>query len=342
VTESGARSGRLLSILLLLQSRRTATARELAAHLGVSMRTVYRDIDVLGDVGIPVYAETGRAGGYRLVDGYRTTLTGLTAQESLALFLIGLPAPAASLGLTEPARSAEVKVLAALGPGPREQAKRLRDRFLLDLPAWYDDTEAPPALPDLAAAVLGNQRVRVRYRRWTEPREVRRLLEPYGLVVKNGTWYLAAADCTRARATPAPLRTYRVSNILELTTLAETFERRPSFDLAHFWREQLADFDRRRFVEIASLRLSPGLVARLPDLADHSLVEAVSTGAPDEQGWTVVQLPIESVGNAAAYLIRYGADVEVLAPAALRAELVGLAEAVVRRYAAEGRLPCCG
>jgi predicted DNA-binding transcriptional regulator YafY len=335
VTESGVRSGRLLSILLLLQSRQTATARELATQLGVSMRTVYRDIDVLADIGIPVYAETGRAGGYRLVDGYRTTLTGLTAQESLALFLIGLPAPAASLGLTEPARAAEAKVLAALGPGSREQAKRLRDRFLLDLPAWYDDAETPPALPDLAAAVLENRRVRVRYWRWTEPREVRRLLEPHGLVVKNGTWYLAAADRTRTRTRTPPLRTYRVSNILDLTPLDETFERSSSFDLAAFWREQLADFDRRRFVDVATLRLSPTLVARLPDLADRSLSDAMSSGTSDEQGWTVVRLPIESAGNAAAHLIRYGADVEVLAPAELRTELLTLAEAVVQRY-------CCG
>jgi biotin operon repressor len=155
VTESGARSGRLLSILLLLQARHTATARELADELGVSMRTVYRDVEVLSRIGVPVYAETGRAGGYRLVDGYRTTLTGLTAQESLALFLIGLPAPAASLGLSEPARSAEAKLLAALGPVAREQANRLRGRFLLDLPAWYADTATPPALPGLADAVPG-------------------------------------------------------------------------------------------------------------------------------------------------------------------------------------------
>src|SRR5581483_553747 len=114
-------------------------AREIAERLGVSLRTVYRDVEVLGRIGVPVYAETGRAGGYRLVDGYRTSLTGLTAQESLALFLIGLPAPAASLGLTAPARTAEAKLLAALSPAHREQASRLRDRFLLDLPPWYQD-----------------------------------------------------------------------------------------------------------------------------------------------------------------------------------------------------------
>jgi predicted DNA-binding transcriptional regulator YafY len=135
-TDSSARSGRLLSIVLLLQGRGSATAREIAEHLGVSVRTVYRDIGVLSGVGAPVYAETGCAGGYRLVNGYHTTLTGLTAQESLALFLIGLPAPAASLGLTDQARAAEAKLLAALSPAHRELASRLRDRFLFDMPAW--------------------------------------------------------------------------------------------------------------------------------------------------------------------------------------------------------------
>jgi predicted DNA-binding transcriptional regulator YafY/dihydrofolate reductase len=243
---SGGRSGRLLSTLLLLQSRGSVTAREIAAYLGVSMRTVYRDIDVLYAIGVPLYAETGRDGGYHLVDGYRTTLTGLTAQESLALFLIGLPAPAASLGLSEQARSAEAKLLAALGQGPREQASRLRDRFLLDLPPWYADSPPPPGLPRLADAVLAGQQVRVRYRRWQEPREVRRLLDPLGLVVKNGLWYLVAADRTGKRAAAGSFRVYRVSNILELEVLDAVFERPEPFDLADFWRDRLAEFDAAR------------------------------------------------------------------------------------------------
>lgn len=332
MTESGSRSGRLLSILLLLQSRRTATARELATQLGVSMRTIYRDVDVLSEIGIPVYAHTGRAGGYRLVDGYRTTLTGLTAQESLALFLIGMPAPAASLGLTEQARAAEAKVLAALGPGPREQANRLRDRFLLDLPAWYADGETPRTLPDLADAVLSNRRVRIRYHRWSEPREVRRLLDPHGLVVKNGKWYLVAADRSRRTHASAPMRVYRASNILDLTVLEETFERAEHFDLPTFWRAQLADFDRRRFTDTAVIRVSPALIERLPDVPDRSLEVAAAAGSVDESGWHIAQLPIESPANGAAHLIKYGADVEVLAPPQLRWELVALADAVRRTY----------
>jgi predicted DNA-binding transcriptional regulator YafY len=326
------RSGRLLSIVLLLQARGRASARELADHLGVSLRTVYRDVEVLSSIGVPVYAETGRAGGYRLVDGYRTSLTGLTADESLALFLIGLPDPAASLGLGEQARSAEAKLLAALGPGPREQAGRLRDRFLLDLPAWYSEAEQPPALAALAGAVLENRRVRIRYWRWAEPREVRRTLDPHGLVVKNGTWYAVAADRTRRRA-GAAMRVYRVSNILEIDESGETFNRVGSFDLTEFWRERLADFDRRRVTGTARLRVAPPLVEQLPDLPDRTLRDAVRRAPVDVDGWRTVDIPLESAANGAAALIRYGGQVQVLSPPELQTELQQLARAVLSAYA---------
>ena len=331
MTDSCPRSGRLLSIVLLLQSRGAATAREIAEDLGVSVRTVYRDIGVLSGVGVPVYAETGCAGGYRLVNGYRTTLTGLTAQESLALFLIGLPAPAASLGLTDLARAAEAKLLAALSPAHRELASRLRDRFLLDMPAWYQEAEAPAALPALADAVLASQRVRVRYRRWDEPRVVRRLLDPYGLVVKNGTWYLVAA-----REGRDGWRTYRASNIVHLQPAGETFARRPGFDLPRFWRSSLADFDRRRITGQARLRIAPGLVARLGDVADAALRTAVRGGTVDGRGWTVADYAIESPGWAAAQLIRYGGDIEILDPPEVRAALRRLAQAVLNRHRGSG------
>jgi predicted DNA-binding transcriptional regulator YafY len=329
MAESGVRSGRLLSIVLLLQTKGAATARQIAEHLEVSVRTVYRDVDVLSRIGVPIYAETGRAGGYRLVDGYRTSLTGLTGPESLALFLIGLPAPAASLGLTDQARAAETKLLAALSPAHREQAGRLRNRFLLDLPAWYQNAESPVVLPCLAEAALANRRVQMRYRRWTEPRTVHRQLDPYGLVVKNGIWYLVAA----ASSAQSRIRTYRVSNILDLQPTVETFERRPNFDLEQFWRRHLADFDRRRLTDTARIRISPSLLPRLEDLGDFALRAAcVATGEVDEAGWTIVDLPIESAGHAATQLIRYGGDVEVLAPAAMRSAMQSIAQSVLVRH----------
>jgi predicted DNA-binding transcriptional regulator YafY len=322
------RSSRLVATLMLLQARPIVTARELANELEVSLRTVYRDVEALSAAGVPVYAEQGRAGGYRLVDGYRTRLTGLTEDEALSLFMVGLPGPAAALGLGEEAASAERKLLAALGPAQRVRAGRLRDRFRLDVSAWYHPAEEPPHLAALAEAVLDDRVVDVVYRRWEAPREVERRLAPYGLVLKGGTWYLAAA----CDGPDSPVRTYRVSHILRLTPTAECFERPAEFRLGPWWAAHLADFDKRRLSRVAVVRLSPGLVRRLPDLSDAALREAVVGVAPDADGWTTVDLPIEHDEVAARQLLPHAADLEVVSPGSLRELVVARARAVVAMY----------
>jgi predicted DNA-binding transcriptional regulator YafY len=319
------RSSRLLSILLLLQTRRQLTARELADELEVSLRTIYRDVEALAAAGVPVYADQGRAGGYRLVEGYRTKLTGLTEQEAAALFLVGMPGAAAALGLTAETSAAELKLLAALAPDQRDRAGRLKNRFHLDLPAWYQDAEDSPHLSAVADAVLHDRRINVLYRRWEEPREVERLLEPHGLVLKNGSWYVVAA-------TPRGLRTYRVSNILELTPTEDTFERAPDFNLTRFWQNHLEGFDRIRYTDEAAVRVSARLAARMYDVSFPTLVKAVAAAEREADGSVVVTIPIESVANAAASLSRFGAEVEVLEPAELRAELAGLGRALHDLY----------
>ena len=322
------RSSRLLSILLLLQTRRQLTARELATELEVSLRTIYRDVEALAAAGVPVYADQGRAGGYRLVDGYRTKLTGLTEGEAAALFMVGMPGPAAALGLTEQTSAAELKLLAALGPDQRDRAGRLKNRFHLDMPAWYREAEDSPHLAGIAEAVLHDRRIKVLYRRWEAPREVERILEPYGLVLKNGTWYVVAA-------TPGGLRTYRVSNILELTPTDEEFTRPDGFDLGRHWQDHLDQFEQRRFTSEAVVRISAPLVARLSDLSSTLLLKAIAdAGAePDEDGSITVAVPIESIGNAATQFVRYGDRLEVLGPPELRAELSRLARSLVTLYA---------
>lgn len=319
------RSSRLLSILLLLQTRRQLTARELADELEVSLRTIYRDVEALAAAGVPVYADQGRAGGYRLVDGYRTKLTGLTEQEAAALFLVGMPGAAAALGLTEQTSAAELKLLAALAPEQRDRAGRLKNRFHLDLPAWYREAEVSAHLSSVAEAVLHDRRIRVRYRRWEAPREVERTLDPYGLVLKNGTWYVVAAAGDA-------IRTYRVSNILDLTMTDEEFTRPRDFDLSRRWQEHLTEFDQRRFTGEAVVRLTPALVGRLKDLSFPLLQKAVEGAEPAADGSLTVVVPIESVANAATQLIPYGDSLEVLEPGELRTELARLARAVLARY----------
>lgn len=322
------RSSRLLSILLLLQTRRRLTARELADELEVSLRTIYRDVEALAAAGVPVYADQGRAGGYRLVDGYRTKLTGLTEQEAAALFMVGMPGPAAALGLTEQTSGAELKLLAALAPDQRDRAGRLKNRFYLDVPAWYRDAEDSPHLAAIAEAVLHDRRIKVLYRRWEAPREVERTLSPYGLVLKNGSWYVAASS------SGAEIRTYRVSNILDLTATEETFTRVAGFDLPKYWQEHLDQFEVRRFTGHALVRIAPALARRLADLSATLLLKAITdAGAePAEDGSITVSVPIESVPNAATQLIRFAGDLEVLEPAELRAELSRLAHNLIALY----------
>jgi predicted DNA-binding transcriptional regulator YafY len=163
------RASRLISILLLTQARGQVTADQLAAELGVSVRTIYRDVDALLAAGIPLYGAAGHRGGYRLVDGYRTRLTGLTAAEAEALFMSGLPGPAAELGLGAVLAAAQLKVRAALPSGLAAEADRIATRFHLDAPGWYDSPPQAPFLPAVAAAVWRGRVLQVRYRRWKAP-----------------------------------------------------------------------------------------------------------------------------------------------------------------------------
>lgn len=157
------RADRLLSLLLLLQNRGRMTAPQLAAELGVSVRTVYRDIDALGASGVPVYADRGPAGGYRLMAGYRTRLTGLTGSEADSLFLSGLPGPAQDLGIGAVLTTAQLKVRAALPPALAERTRRVQERFHLDATGWFREADDVPHLPRIADAVWEQRTLLVRY-----------------------------------------------------------------------------------------------------------------------------------------------------------------------------------
>ncbi|NJP99745.1 helix-turn-helix transcriptional regulator [Streptomyces zingiberis] len=196
------RAARLIRMVLLLQSRPSMTAAELARELEVSVRTVTRDALALSEAGVPVYADRGRAGGYRLIGGYRTRLTGLARGEAEALFLSGVPSALRDMGLADTASAARLKVTAALLPELSDTPSSAAQRFHLDAPGWWHEPVTPPALPLVAEAVWGDRLLTARYRRrpGSGGAEVERVLEPYGLVLKAGVWYLAA----RAVAAPGP------------------------------------------------------------------------------------------------------------------------------------------
>ncbi|MFF7278179.1 WYL domain-containing protein [Streptomyces griseorubiginosus] len=321
------RSSRLVSILLLLQTRGRMTAAQLAQELEVSVRTVYRDVEALSTAGVPLYGDAGHAGGYRLLDGYRTRLTGLTAAEAEALFLAGAPGPAAELGLGPVLAAAELKVRAALPVELRAHADRISGRFHLDAPGWYAAGEEAPYLPEVAEAVWDNRVLDVVYRRWRAPTDVRRRLEPYGLVLKAGRWYVVAG--------PGP-RTYRVDQILELTLVDEGFSRPEGFDLAAYWTAYQRDFHDRLHQGEAVVRLAPGV--RLPRAVPHPTdrhptdPDSTDPHSTDPDGWTVARVPIESIEHAQGEFLRLGTDVEVLEPPELRALMARTSAELAERY----------
>lgn len=329
------RASRLVSLLLLLQARGRLTARELASELEVSVRTIYRDVESLHAAGVPLYGEAGPDGGYQLLDGYRTRLTGLTAQEAESLFLAGLPGPAAELGLGTVVAAAQLKVLAALPAELRDRAGRIAARFHLDAPGWYADSDPAPYLAAAAAAVWDEQVIEVRYRRWKAPEEVTRTLQPYGLVLKAGRWYLAAARADQARG-GGRVATYRVSQILHLQPVEARFERPADFDLASYWQAYLTDFESRRHRGQAAIRLSPAGRDRTRHLLGPAASRAVdqTAGPPDASGWVRAVIPIESPAHAAGDLLRLGADVEVLEPAELRDLMTATIGQLARVYGA--------
>ncbi|MEU0003753.1 YafY family protein [Streptomyces sp. NPDC006314] len=320
------RAARLIKMVLLLQSRPSMTAGELARELEVSERTVTRDAQALSEAGVPVYADRGRAGGYRLVGGYRTRLTGLARSEAEALFLSGVPGALREMGLEDAASAARLKVSAALLPSLRDAPDSAAQRFHLDAPAWFREPETPALLPVLAEAVWEDSRVIARYRRGDG--EVERRLEPYGLVLKAGVWYLCA------RVAGGSFRTYRIDRFTGLDTLDERFGRDPDFDLPGHWAAQAERFARSILRAEVVVRLSPEGVRRLPHTVDPLSAREALGGAvePDGEGWVTLTLPVESEEVAHTQLTALGPEAEVLAPVSLRERFAADAARIAELY----------
>jgi predicted DNA-binding transcriptional regulator YafY len=317
------RASRLLSILLLLQTRGRMTAQALADEFEVSVRTIYRDIDQLSAADVPVYADRGASGGFQLLDGYRTHLTGLSPSEAEALFLAGLPGPAAELGLGDAMAQGQLKLLAALPASMREEAQRPGAHFHLDPIGWFKGAEQVKLLPLIAPAVFGEKRLAIRYDSWKGV--VERTLDPLGLVLKAGIWYLIGRVGDQ-------IRTYRATSILEAQVLEKGFERPADFDLAAYWDAWAQDYEQRMQQRQAVVRLSPRgmtLLAREGRVITQALRAA---GPADASGWRQVTLPIESIEVATGALLALGTEVEVLEPPELRDRIRETAAAITRLY----------
>lgn len=302
------RASRLLSILLSLQARGRLTSSEMADELEVSERTIYRDIDQLSAAGIPVIADRGRSGGFKLADGFRTQLTGLTENEAETLFLAGLPGPMAELGLADLMAVARTKLMAALPAGAR--AERIATRFHLDAAGWFRATDAVALLPTIARAVWNARYVKFRYGQASDSEA--RKVGPVGLVLKAGIWYLVAQKGSM-------FRTYRVGRISNAEALDEPYVRPPKFDLAAWWARSSREYEVSSYHDTATIRLSPRGRSLLEMLGPYVVEAAARTaGEPDKRGWVRCTIPLESVEHGVGELMRLGVEVEVISPASLR------------------------
>jgi predicted DNA-binding transcriptional regulator YafY len=252
-------------------------------------------------------------------------LNGLSPPEAEALFLTGLPGPAAALGLEPAMLAAQTKLMAALPAALRPNASRMQERFHLDAPSWFGETEQPKHLRAIAGAVLRENPIEIRYQSWRA--EKRRRVVPLGLVLKGGSWYLAGQ-------VDGSVRTYRVARVLDCSVLDERFARPAGFDLAAYWQAATTRLEAEMHPNHATVRLSPFGIKLLnalsqPYVKTRTRIEETA----DEDGWRVAQVPIgKTVWHAAAELLRLGAEAEVLAPAELRDKMAELTEAMAARY----------
>ena len=318
------RASRLLSVKMLLQSRGRVSAQALADELEVSVRTVYRDVDHLSTAGVPVTATRGAAGGFELLDGWRTRLTGLTPDEAQAMFLAGALGPAKQLGFGKAAASAQTKLLAALPQQWQADARRIGTRLHLDPVGWYRRADRTEHLDAVAQAVWADRRLRIRYESWNGV--VTRVIEPLGLVQKAGEWYVVARSQKQ-------LRTYRLPAIQQLEVRPGKFARPRKFDLAQHWTASIERFEAGLYrgtavvrVTALGLRRLKSLSAAVADAADRTQTIA------DADGCSQVTIPIESVEHAAAELLRLGIEGEVLKPKELRKRVADTARALARTY----------
>jgi len=312
-----------VSLVLLLQARGRVTARALAAELEVSVRTVYRDLEALSAAGVPVVAEPGPGGGFRLLEDYRFPLRALHPDEAEALLILGVPDALRDLGLDGAFAAAHRQIRVTAGLGRPEAAAAL---VHLDMPRWFRGHEPVPYLRDLATALRQDRRVEFRYARpGRDPAP--RVAAPLGLVNKAGTWYLVAL------AGGDRVTVFRAANITSVQIRNDPASRPPDFDLPAFWEQWSREFQASRPRLPVRIRASPAALAAFPEIFGDGATEAMNAALPpDGQGWREMILTFEHEKAAAYRLAGFGGQVEVLSPPSVRRHLLAVARGILGRY----------
>ena len=312
------RADRLISTLLLLQVHGRLTARDLAERLEISERTVLRDMDALSAAGVPVVADRGPGGGWKLIDGYQTKLTGLTAAEIQTLFFAHPPQILTALGLGPAAEAAWLKIQAALPLASQQQAERARGSILID-PRGWKESQSIASLPVLLDALWRGRRIRFVYERGLG--EVgERLVDPLGLVARGSVWYLVASRDNE-------LRTYRLSRMREAVLDERECVRPEGFELAAYWETSTVEF-RERLPRYYATFLAEPSVMRWVRYRGWRLEEEQVEG-----NRVRIRLRFDAEEEGLQFALSFGADIEVIEPIELRDKVLAVARATVERYA---------
>ena len=326
------RASRLLSILMRLQKGRV-TAEQLSDTLEVSVRTIYRDMDHLSLSGVPVYADRGRAGGFQLLDGWKMPATGLTGIEAEALLLSGMPDQVRQLGLHAAMLSGQDKITETLSEDQRAFIGKISGHVHIDPVSWFGEEEQSDNLQDLAQALWNRKRISCHYESWRGV--VQRVLNPLGLVVKGGKWYLAAEIEGSNNNSPdkSNQRIYRIAKFQKVSLLEENFIRPTDFDLADFWRRSVERYEADIYRSKAKLRLNEQGLRHIHKLGDPVAKAAEqSKSAPDAEGHVEVTIPIETLDHACSDILQLGANCQVLEPPELVAKMRSVLEGMNSLY----------
>ena len=318
------RADRLLSLLILLQTRGRLSAGQLARELEVSERTIYRDMVALSTAGVPVYGEAGRDGGYQLLDSYRTNLTGLSEGEARALFMLNMPGPLARLGLGQELKAAMLKLTAALPESRRQDEARVRQRYYIDATWWNPAEEPLPLLQTIQQAVWEDRQLATAYTPVFGVR-IERVVDPYGLAARSGNWYLVFAHRGRVRAR-------RVADLLEARLCLEKFERPAGFDLGEFWQAWCAEEEQITSSYLVTVRVAPRALPAVIRRFGNQVRDQLTAATEDKDGSHKLTLRFRWIDEARESLLPFGSSVEVLEPYALRASLADIAAQTARMY----------
>lgn len=318
------RADRLLSILMILQSRGKVTARHLALELEVSERTIYRDIIALSIAGVPVCTESGPGGGISLLESYRTTLTGLNQDEIQALFMVSIPSPLAELGVSKELKTALHKVSASLPNAGAGTWDRVRQRVLLDWEGWFETHPPLPHLKIVHQAIWADNKIFIQYSLSFGAR-AERVVDPLGLVAKANNWHLVYLW-------DRSIRVLRLDQVIDVIVLDQVIDRPAEFNLEVFWRDWCREYEANRPLSMIKLRFAPSIIPYLPHIFGYQINHQIQEVRQDQDGWLEISLEFENFEQARTQVLGLGGAVEVVSPTALRLSVCDFARQILSVY----------